>query len=440
MFKNIVLGIFIAGALFGLLVFSGAVPIGNSNSSSTNIQGTVVMWGTFNKSAILPFLNDFKDNNPNININYIEKDSSTYSDDIINSIADGNPPDLLILPDNLIFKFKDKIVHVPYSSIPSDVYDNTFISSASIFKANDGIVAFPWAADPLIMYYNRDMLQTAGYAVPPSKWQAFTDSVKVLTQKKSDSTIIQSATALGTYSNIAHAKDMLALLFLQTGNPFVGYDYSHLVAYLGDGRTKNEASIAQQVMDFYMAFSDPLKIVYSWNAGEPLDRDMFTQSNLAYYFGTASELPGIRATNPNLNFGIALPPQSDTSNISVTTGHMYGFAVTKASQNKLLALTAASLLTSTTSETSLGGNSAVTLALLPSRRDVLANSNVSDPYLNFLYKSVLVQKSWFDPDPVKTDKIFGQMISDISSSLLSTPAALSKAETQIDALDPNNVQ
>jgi hypothetical protein len=184
-------------------------------------------------------------------------------------------------------------------------------------------------------------------------------------------------------------------------------------------------------MSFYSAFADPVKSVYTWNAGQQLDRDMFTQSALAYYFGSASELPAIRAKNPNLNFGIALPPQSVTGNI-LTSGRIYGFAIPKTAPNQLVSYTAATLLSNVAAETSLSGNSAVTLSLIPVRRDVLANKQISDQYLNFLYKTALVQKSWFDPDPVASDQILGSMIKNINSSLLDIGSALGKAESQLE--------
>ena len=160
---------------------------------------------------------------------------------------------------------------------------------------------------------------------------------------------------------------------------------------------------------------------------------MFTQSSLAYYFGTASELPGIRAKNPNLNFGIALPPQS-ANGLKLTTGRMYGFAIPRTAKNQLLSYTAATLLTNLASENSLSSNSAVTLSLIPVRRDVLGANKVSDPYLNFLYKTAIVQKSWFDPAPVESDQILGNMIRDINSSLADSKSALGKAESQLEGV------
>jgi ABC-type glycerol-3-phosphate transport system substrate-binding protein len=430
-FKNIVLGIFIVGAIVGVLMFGGIIKIGGNAPAATEIKGTVVIWGTFSQQAMTPFLADYRLANVNIHVNYVEKDSATFSNSLVEAIASGTPPDLVILPDNLINRFKDKVTHISFLSIPADTFTNTYISAANIFTAKDGIIALPWATDPVIMYYNRDMLQSAGIANPPKNWQEFTDSIKLLTIKQSNLTITQSAAALGTYANIAHVKDILALLFMQTGNPFMAYDYIRFTAYFGGGMTPNESNIANQVMSFYSAFADPVKSVYTWNAGQPLDRDMFTQSALAYYFGSASELPAIRAKNPNLNFGIALPPQSVTGNI-LTSGRIYGFAIPKTAPNQLVSYTAATLLSNAAAETSLSGNSAVTLSLIPVRRDVLANKQISDQYLNFLYKTALVQKSWFDPDPVASDQILGSMIKNINSSLLDIGSALGKAESQLE--------
>ncbi len=430
-FKNIVLGLFIAGGVFGVMIFGGIIKIGGSGGGPTEVTGTATMWGTFSSQAMNPLLAHFADNNPNLHINYVEKDPATFSTALVEAMASGKSPDLVIMPDFLINHFKDKLRHIPFTSMPADTYNNTYVSASDIFAAPDGYLAIPWAADPVIMYYNRDLLQSAGIVNPPKNWQQFTDSVALLTKKQSDLTLTQSATALGTYSNIAHAKDIIALLFLENGNGFMTYDYNDFSAHFGD--TPSELAVASQALDFYTSFANPIKAVYSWNAGQKLDREMFLQSSLAYYFGSASELPGIRSRNPNLNFEINLPPQSTNGNI-LTTGRIYGLSIPKAAPNMLLSFTIASALAGTDSEAALSGDAAITLSLLPVRRDVLANSKISDKYLNFLYKTALVQKSWFDPNPVESDRILGDMIKTINSSLDSISGALGTAQSKLQAV------
>ena len=428
-FKTIFVSVFVVAALAAVLVFSGLVG-GSSSSTSSGaaVQGTAVLWGTFSQQAMAPFLQDFGLRNQDVHITYVDKDPSTFADDLVEAIADGTPPDLVILPDNLINRFEDKLTHIPYASLPALTFDTTFVSGASIFSATDGTLAIPWAADPLVMYYNRDLLQSANIVTPPATWQAFSDSISSLTIKKPDLTLTQSAAALGTFANIGHAKDILALLFLQNGNSFITDGVPVVTNF--DNETANAAtSVGTQALAFYTSFADPAKAVYTWNAGQPEDLDAFTQSSLAYYFGSASELPAIQATNPNLNFDVALPPQENAT--TVTTGLMYGLAIPKIAPNQQLSYAAATLLANAASEAALTSKAGTTLALMPVRRDVLAQAPVDDPYLGLLYKAALVQKTWFDPNPEGTDQAFGTLITDISSGLLTPDQALSKAASTI---------
>ena len=432
-FKIIIIGLFAAGAVFGILVFSGVVTFGSSATTAATVQGSVTVWGTFDSSALAGLIDDFNVRNPKISIIYEQKDPATFDSTLIEAIAAGTPPDLVLLPDNLIWKYQDKMTHIPFASLPAQVFQSTFTSAADIFSVSDGYIAMPWASDPLVMYYNRDMLQGAGLAQPPATWQAFTDSVPLLAQKKADLTLTQEAAALGSFGNIEHAKDILALLFFENGNPFITSGSTAPDVHFGATAAGTDSTTSDQALDFYMAFSDPSKQTYTWNQGEPLDRTEFAQSSLAYYFGTASELPLVQAENPNLNFGIALPPQA-VGKTPVTSGHVYGFAIPKAAPNQLLSYTAASLLASNISETAITTKTGSSLALVPVRRDVLAVKPTNDAYTGFLYDAALVQRSWLDPDPATTSQVFNTLISDISSSTLSTDAALAKASAQLGTL------
>lgn len=432
-FKIIIIGIFAAAAVFGVLVFSGAINFGSSSTTPATVQGSVTVWGTFNTTAMSGFVSDFNVRNQNISIIYVQKDPASFDTALIEAIAAGTPPDLVLLPDNLIWRYQNKMTRIPFGSLPAQTFQSTFTSAADIFGASDGYIGVPWASDPLVMYYNRDMLQGIGLAQPPATWQAFTDSVPKLVQKQADLTFTGEAAALGAYGNIQHAKDILALLFFENGNAFITNGATQPVVHFGTTASGADVTSSDQALSFYMAFSDPTKPVYTWNAGEPLDRNAFTQSSLAYYFGTASELPLIRAQNPNLNFGIALPPQA-AGKPAVTSGHVYGFAIPKSAPNQLLSYTAATLLASNASETAITQKTGADLALIPIRRDVLAAKPANDAYVGFLYDAAIVQKSWLDPNPATTASVFNTLIRDISSSSLTVDAALSKAGAQLSLL------
>lgn len=432
-FKLIFITVFIVAGVFGFLVFAGIVNIGGNSGPATNVEGSVVVWGTVDSKAMAPFVSDFNTKNPKINIVYTQKDVATFDQTLVESIAGGTPPDLVLLPNNLIWRFQNKLTHIPFASLPAQTMQSTFIDAANTFIVSDGTLAVPWAADPLVMYYNRDLLQNEGIALPPKDWTAFASSATKTTKKTSDLTITQSGAALGTYKNIFHAKDILALLFMESGSSFITSNAGVLVVDFGPVSTGNKNESAILATNFFMSFSDPLKSVYSWNAGLLADRDMFIQSKLTYYFGTASELPIIRAQNPNLNFSIALPPQSPSGN-TLTTGAIYGFAIPKTAPNQLLSYTATTLLSGQIAQTSLTSFLQGGAALTPVRRDVLAVKPTSDPYLGFLYDAALVQKTWVDPNPIASNTIFSNLISNINSSALGTDQALARAAAELAGL------
>ena len=429
-FKIIVIGIFAAGAIFGILVFSGVINFGSTATTATTAQGTVTVWGTFSSNSLSGLIGDFNIRNPKVTVNYVQKDPATFDSALIEAIAAGTPPDLVLLPDDLIAHYQNKMSHIVFASLPAQTFQSTFASSADIFSQPDGYIAIPWASDPLVMYYNRDMLQSVGIAQPPATWKDFNASIPLIAKKNPDLTLTQEGAALGSYANIGHANDILALLFFEGGNPFITAGTTQPLVHFGSSSSSAELTAATSALNFYMGFSNPTSTSYTWNQGQPLDRTAFVQSSLAYYFGSASELPLIRAQNPNLNFGLALPPQA-AGMAKVTSGRVYGFAIPKAAPNQLLSFTAATLLVSNVSETAITTKTGTDLALIPIRRDVLAVKPPDDAYVGLLYDAALVQRAWFNPDPTTTSKVIGTLISDISSSALSVDEALSKAAAQL---------
>ena len=107
-FQIIILVIFIAAAVLGVLVFSGAIPLG-SNSSSTGAQGTVVLWGTVNAQTIAPLLDDFNRANPTFVVQYVEKSLDTFDNDLLEALAGGVGPDMFFITDDLAYKYSNKV-------------------------------------------------------------------------------------------------------------------------------------------------------------------------------------------------------------------------------------------------------------------------------------------------------------------------------------------
>ena len=339
-FQIIILIIFIALAIFGLLVFSGTIPLGKKSNSAGSL-GTVILWGTVKTELISSALDSFNTANPTFIVKYVEKDPETFDQDLLEAMASGVGPDMFFLPDNLIFNYANKIYLIPYASYSASSFQTTFSSAGEVFMTSKGIAAFPMTIDPLMMYYNRSILESNSVVYPPVYWDDVVNLVPTLTKKDNLNKITQSTVAMGQFSNIAHAKDIISALFMQTGNQIVAEKNGYFSSMLD----QNSGNInLSSILSFYTSFADPLKSVYSWNRSFPNSQDAFSSGNLAFYFGYASELNTLVNKNPNLNFSVASFPQIKNSSFKLTSGRVTGLAVSNFSKNLQTSLTAASLL------------------------------------------------------------------------------------------------
>src|SRR3989344_1837717 len=280
-FQIILVAVFIVAAVFGLLVFSGAIPLGEDTPEGG--QGSVVLWGTFPAEIVNTLLGEFVDANPDIALSYIEKNPETFDNDLLEALASGKGPDIFFLPDDLTFHYGNKILTIPYQNYPVSAFKNNFVSAGEVFLTSQGILAFPITIDPLVMYYNRSTLDAAGIVDPPKNLDNFVNMTPTLTKRDDSNKIIKSATALGHYSNVSHAKDILSMLFMQTGNKMVVESEGRLVSDLGLYIPEGAFSPVT-ALQFYTDFADPSKNVYSWNKSLPPSRDYFSTNNLAFYF------------------------------------------------------------------------------------------------------------------------------------------------------------
>ena len=276
------------------------------------------------------------------------------------------------------------------------------------------------------MYYNRSILDAKGIVYPPTFWDEMSSLVPAITEKNDSNKIIKSAVALGHFSNVAHAKDILATLFMQTGNPIVAEkDGAFNSALGGSGSQQNLASI----LKFYTDFANPTENVYSWNRSLPESADAFSGEDLAFYFGFASELTALVNRNPNQNFFIAPIPQIRGSNFKLTGARVTGLAISSFSKNFNTAFTAASLMATGDFADKLR----VVGGMVPARRDLLANVP-ADSYSPAFYNSALFARSWLDPDSRGTDDIFRNMIDSVLSNSAGTGQAVSDADSKLNLL------
>ncbi|OGI67862.1 hypothetical protein A2738_03205 [Candidatus Nomurabacteria bacterium RIFCSPHIGHO2_01_FULL_42_15] len=425
-FQLIIIIIFIALAVFGVLVFSGAIPLGKKTEPGS--LGTVVLWGTESGATMAPLVEGFNTANPAFIVQYVPKSPENFDKDLLEALAVGRGPDIVFLPDNLAFHYANKIVTIPYESYSRTAFKNNYAGAGEVFMISGGILAFPLTIDPLMMYYNRSHMDASGVIYPPVFWDEMPTFVPLLTKKNDSNKIIKSAVALGHFSNIANAKDILSALFMQGGNSIVTEKDGVFSSSLGAFST-NPTYDLPAILKFYTNFADPNQEVYSWNRSFPNSRDAFSREDLTLYFGFASELVPLVNKNPNQNFSVASIPQIKNSGFKSTGARVTGIAILSSTKNFNTAFTAASLMATG----NFAYQYALTTGVAPARRDLLS-IKPTDAYSPIFYDSALYARSWLDPSEADTNNIFRNMIDGVLSNSMTPENAISDANSKLNLL------
>ncbi len=427
-FQTILIAIFLSFAVFAVLIFSGAIKIGQKSDA---VQGKVVIWGTFPKSVFSQVLENVNFNNDNLSLTYEQIDKSVYQQKLVEAFANGEAPDLYIVTPDMLLKNDNFIYKIPYTSYPLKTFTDAYIEGANIYLDGKNVLGFPLVVDPMVLYYNKDILINYGIVYPPKTWDELYNINNSLTKRDNAGTISQSMIALGQYENVNNAEDILATLLIQNGNPIVERGSEPLyLSTLGSDLSKSSISSLESVARFYIQFSNPSNSAYSWNRSLPNSLDMFTSGKLAFYLGKASELFKIQSINPNLSFDVTQIPQIKDSPTKRTFGDIYAIVLNKKSGN----LSSASSVASMLSKGDNASNLSKALSLPPASKVLLSAKPESNAYLSTFFDSALATQSWLDPDKNKSDLIFKEFIENMLSNSLSIGELLNKAQNQLQLL------
>ncbi len=402
--------------LFGVFALIGLIFIATKKNPAgqTEILSQVVVWGpSFGEKAFQSLIEKERNTNKSFEkVMYVEKDPATLYGELLEAIATGNGPDLVILDSSLLLPLKNKIQPIPFESFPLASYKSAFVDGAEIFLFSDGVYALPLFVDPLVLYWNRDLFTKNGIADVPKEWDSFVQIVPRLSKIVSGSTLQESAISFGEYDNVLHAKDILSALYLQAGASIVVKN-SGTDQLTVDLASSNISSKTAQAIKFYTSFSNPKGIVYSWNKTFDRSREVFAANKLAMYAGLISEYSSIANSNPNLNFEPALFPQITNTVSNRTYGKFYGIAMLKSSKNMAQAYKVASFFVSKSASEYLTEKSN-----LPSvRRDILTQANADDPTALIKTQSALMARGWLEPDQSEVETLFRRAINNTVSGI-----------------------
>ncbi len=366
----------------------------------------------------------------------MEKNKDTLENDLVSALASGDGPDLIISPQSLIVQNYDKILPITYDLYSSRTFSDTFIEGASQYMARIGILGMPLYADPLIMFWNKDIFSTAGVASFPKKWGEVSNLTDKLTISDRGGNISQAAIALGVYNNLEHAKEILSALFMQAGDGIISFDNPDEAA---SSNTRVPIKVVfghsnvESAVRFFIDFSNSAKKSYSWNVSMPNSKAAFSGGSLAMYLGLASDYGSIRRSNPHLNFDVGVLPQRDVEKNRVTYADIYAISVTRGTRNAAAAKEIA-IAMATTNFAKLVSSA---INLPPARRDLLS-IGTSDLVASIFYSSAIMSRSWLDPMPIESSAIFQEMIESILSGVKQPRDAIDASAQKLNNLIQKN--
>ncbi len=430
----IVLGVFIFFGILGVVVFAG---FGGSNKNTAE-DVTINLWGVLPKDSFTSVLESFNGQNPGyFKINYTEKSLANIESDLNEAIIDKTPPDALLIPENILFRNQKKLSLIAWSALPERDFLDTFVESGEVFKTSEGTYGIPFLIDPIVMYWNRDIFSSASKALPPKTWDEVVSLIPVLSKISEDKKISRAMIPLGEFQNVSHAKEIIFALAHQAGSKMIVRNEDKLSneilsSVYGDV-VSNQDNPFEIVLNFFTQFSDPTKPAYSWNRSLENSGIHFSKGGSATYLGFASELPGIRAKNPNLNFDVAEIPQSKNADSAngrkATFAHVYSLVIVadsphkQSSYNEFLKLTSPEVLE----------KFAQKFSVAPSRRDLLAKGGNRASEVT-IWNSALFAKSFVDPDPFSVSQYLKDMVESIITGKVSSEEATQIFSREIDEL------
>lgn len=419
--QKIILGIAGFIVLFILLVLVGIIPGLRKGNSSI----TVNVWGVGDSSSVwASTIQSYEQSNPGVKVVYTEVDQSNYEANLINALASGNGPDIFMFNNSWLTENGNKIVPAPQSLISTSTFSDLFPQVVSQdFVASGYIYAMPLSVDTLALMYNKTIFDQSGVAVPPTTWTQF-DKVVRETRRTTYGVITGPAVALGgTLTSMSNSTDILNLLFLQEGTTMVS-------PYNGQATFSSNAG--QVALSFYTQFATPGNSYYTWRDSFGSALTSFASGKSAMFIGYASQIPEIKAVNPNINLGISTVPQFNTAQ-AVNYPDYWGLAVSKQSEYPTQAW---NFIKFVTTDPTTANNYAQSSGRPPALLSLIAQYE-ADPMLGPYALQALTAQDWIEPNADQVSTIFNNMIESVLNKSASAGEALQTAEFSVNSIGSN---
>lgn len=426
-------------------------PLAPASTKSSLPPVTINWWVVWeNPSDFAGLINNFRSVFPQVNINVRKFRYSEYKDALIRAWAKDEGPDIFSIPNTWMREYEEWIEASPEKvvlkreeitgpgclskrkvvTLNIDLLKNNDIIQKFISQVKDDVIwngkiwGLPLSFDSMVLYYNRDLLDAAKIPLPPQNWEEFSDQVRKLVTVDKENNIFQAGAAIGTGNNLERPVDILSLLMMQVGAKMS--DVNGYAIFNQPLAGEKNYFPAEEALRFYTDFQDVNKEVYTWNDKMPQAIEMFAQGKLAFLFGYLYHQPIIKASAPNLNFGINKMPQPTGTIKDINFANYNIQVVAKKSKNKDFAW-ALLKQASTKPQDYLGRTNQLTAL-----RELITEQT-KNPNLEIFANQALTSVSWYHGrNPLLMEEAFQEMISNVNQGKVTYQEALNFAIEKIN--------
>ncbi|PIQ92888.1 MAG: hypothetical protein COV69_00710 [Parcubacteria group bacterium CG11_big_fil_rev_8_21_14_0_20_39_14] len=400
--------------IFALLLITGVIP---GLRTPVGPKYKLAIWGIFDEPKVFEeIIASYQKKHKNCEIKYYKRDYLEYEKDLVNALASGGGPDIFYFHHTWLPKHKEKIYPMPkiipgkekeFKFMTPYDFQNVFVDVAfSDFIEDETIYALPIYVDTMALYWNKSIFAKEKIPEPPKTWEEFIEVVPKLTRLNEKGDIIRAGAAMGTAKNINRSTDILAALMLQSGTEITDKEKQKEVFRKEIEFGEERISPGARALEFYTDFANPLKKVYTWNKNMHYSIDSFYVEKTAMMLNYSHHLPTLREKAARLDFSISPLPQPKDIRVPINYPNYWGLTVGANSKYPLAAwefLTELSRAENIKSYLRVSGHPTA-------RRDLITWQKTENPEISVFLDQSLSAKSWYQPDNLAVDRIFGDMI------------------------------
>ena len=206
-----------------LLIVAGAVlvlgAIGFLFRSPADTSGkkvTLTVWGTFPETLLKESFMEYKNTvAEGTSVEYIQKDTSSMFSDLVQALAAGKGPDMWITDETQIQNDRNFIAPPPADVLTVRTFTSSYIDAATqafVLTSKEGkqiVAASPLWADPLVLFWNKDLFNRKAIATPPKNWTELQKNSQTLTEIRSGDAINVAGIAFGRARNVPEYYEIL---------------------------------------------------------------------------------------------------------------------------------------------------------------------------------------------------------------------------------------